>query len=232
VQKNRKAPERSSEQKTAYLKKVFSLNPVYDAAKMVELRSVYCGLSAETPTSTNPVDLDERKRRIKKRLESIRASFWNSTAPQLRKELDALHARDFPELKIGVDRLKTLTLYREDIQALAKHPLKEINLYNTFRRVVMLPPRKAAAVKQKYLRDLAHSDVKSKVEKMVKMIQKEYPQLYEIESSWFQQISRIKSRRVAESGSTNSDGFEFPIPGWMIGIVVVMIIRFLMMALR
>ena len=92
----------------------------------------------------------------------------------------------------------------------------------------MLSPRKAGEVKESYLRNFAYSESRKKVLAMIKMMRKEFPELVEIETDWFNQITRIKDRAKKSSGIANGISIELPIPGWMIGLVIFLLVRFLL----
>jgi len=233
-QKKRRVAKRDPKLTRYYLDRVLSLSPVTSAQTMVEMRWRFCGLNSKaSEPAVLMMDIGERRNRIRHQLEEIRSGFWLVNAPQLRQSLDSLKVDDLPELKAGVDRLKLLSLHREDFGSLATHKHREINLYNTFRRMVMLPPRKAGGLKERYLRSLAQAPNLKRVHQMVKMMRKEYPELFEIESDWFSQILKIKSRYVDEK-SSGGGGFDFDIgiPSWMYVVTVILIVRILAAMLR
>lgn len=226
--------KRSAKLTRQYLDKVLTLSPVVSAQQMVDLRWRFCGLNTDTSVGGSASgDIGERRKWNRKQLEKIRSEFWLMDAAQLQQALDELIVDDLPELKIGVDRLKQLCHCRDDMAALARNRKRDINLYNTFRRLVMLSPRKAGGVKEKYLRSLAYAENLPKAQRMVKMMQTEYPNLYAIESDWFTQILKIKSRRVT-NGNRAEAGFSFDIgiPSWMYVVTVMLIFRLLFSMLR
>lgn len=219
-------PKRGTAQTLQYLDDMLSMDPMIDAGAMVERRWQFCGLSKKVAAAADPESLAKLREFTEQRLETIRANFWRTPSAKLRKSLDAMQVQHFPELKAGVDRLKRLTLCHDDLQNLISHPGREMNLYNTFRRVVMLPPLKAGEVKEKYLHELGYSPALGDVKKMIKMLRSEFPALYKFESAWFVQIENVKSQSVA----TESEGvsFDFGIPGWVIWLTAIMVIRFLL----
>lgn len=210
---------------------ILSLNPTSDASLMSQMRLEYCGLKQVAPrrAAEDPVANSKRREAIEKQLESIRSQFWKLPGPKIRECLDAMHIRDFPELKAGADRLKLLSMHRESIQELGKHRKRETNLYNTFRRLVMLPPRQAGEVKERYLRAFSHSTVRNNVFFMIKMMEKEYPELYALEADWFRQITKIKKRSAPVTASDNYSSNGGAIPGWMIWVGVMILLRIILM---
>lgn len=231
---SRRIPKRDPKMTRLYLDKVLSLNPVVSAQRMVELRWRFRGLSTTTSAgSTSTEDQSDRRKKIRSKLELIRAEFWLLSDTELHQALSTLKVDDFPELKVGVDRLKLLSRHRNNMQQLANHNKREINLYNTFRRLVMLPPRKAGGVKEKYLRSLPYSPKLDRVQRMVKMMKQEYPGLYDVESDWFTQILKVKSRVVEkQSHAGGGISFDIGIPSWMYAVFIMLVFRVIFAILR
>ncbi len=226
-------PKRNNDPRRAkvYLDRVLSLNPTTSARLMVDFRWRFCGLATASGTeskSLNPDQLTSRRTAVEKQLEKVRAHFWRAAPEKLSKSLEAIKASEFADLSAGVQRLQRLLQHRDAIEKLSSHPDREVNLYNTFRRIVMLSPRKAGEVKESYLRNFAYSESRKKVLAMIKMMRKEFPELVEIETDWFNQITRIKDRAKKSSGIANGISIELPIPGWMIGLVIFLLVRFLL----
>ena len=216
-----------------YMDRVLSLDPTTNANLMVEFRWRFCELTTDRSKAggkaVDPALVAQRRQAAEVRLEKIRTHFWRASAEQLEKSLSAIQVEEFADLKAGVDRLKHLVLHRDEIERLSKHPDREVNLYNTFRRMVMLPPRKAGAVKEKYLREFAFSENRKQVLKMIKTMRSEFPQLIAIETDWFNQIGRIKNRATSSVSSfEGGGGFGFEISGWMIGVGIYVIIKMLL----
>jgi len=216
-----------------YLNEVLSMDPMSDAWRMVEKRWKFCGLSKQKATDkpADPEALRKQRRYLERQLEDFRGNFWLEPGESLRRSLDELSADPFPDLKAGVDRLKLLTLHREELQDLGQHPKREINLYNTLRRVVMLSPREAGSIKEKYLREYAYSKTPNKIRRMIKIIREEYPAIYDMESDWFQQIGRIRNR-LKEDTVSQTAGWSFELPAWMWVVLVILLGRVVLAIVR
>jgi len=217
--------------------RVLSLDPTTHASLMVDFRWKYCGMSqGTTSTGAKSLDSDQRaalRQAAEARLEKIRSHFWRASTGKLNKSLSSIQVAEFADLKAGVERLKRLVTHRDAIETLGKHPARETNLYNTFRRMVMLSPRKAGQVKERYLREFAYSDNRKKVLAMIKMMRAQFPELIKIEADWFNQITRIKNRAKSSATSFDSGGeSDFAIPGWLIGLGLLVLIRVLLIVLR
>ena len=231
-----RTPKRNTDPRRAkvYLDRVLSLDPTTNASLMVEFRWRFCELgtdrSAVGGKAVDPAQVAQRRQAAEERLEKVRAHFWRASAEQLEKSLSAIPVEEFADLKGGVDRLRGLVLCREEMERLSQHPNREINLYNNFRRIVMLSPRKAGTVKEKYLRDFAFSENRKQVLKMIKTMRSEFPELIAIEADWFNQIGRIKNRGTSGvSSAGGGGGFSLEVPGWMIGIAIYVIFKMLLL---
>jgi len=226
--------KRSPKLTRQYLDRVLPLSPVVAAQQMVDLRWRFCGFNTEAVVGGSASDdLAERRKWNRRELEKIRSAFWLLDPAQSRQALDELLVDDLPELKIGIDRLKQLSHCHADMNELARHRKRNINLYNTFRRLVMLSPRKAGSVKEKYLRSLAYAENLDKVQRMVRMMQTEFPNLYAIESDWFTQILKIKSRRGSDNGPVSGGiSVDLGIPSWMYVVTVMLIFRVIFALMR
>ena len=234
---NQTAPrikKRNAKLTRQYLDAILTLSPAVSAQQMVELRWRFCGFNTTSNSFKLAAnDIDERRKWNQNQLEQIRSGFWLMSASEVRQLLDELLVDDLPELKIGVDRLKQLSYCRDDMEVLSQDRKRDINLYNTFRRLVMLSPRKAGSVKEKYLRSLPHAKNIDRAQRMVRMMQKEYPDLYAIESDWFAQILKIKSRRETQKVRAEAGvSFDTGIPSWMYVVTAMLVIRFLFGMMR
>jgi hypothetical protein len=91
-----------------------------------------------------------------------------------------------------------------------------------------MPSQSAGELKENYLRQLAGSSHHKKARSMVAMMRKEFPNLIEIESDWFEQISRAKVKsaadKVTESGESVG-GFFGGMGAWGVIIVVWILLK-------
>ena len=214
-----------------YLYHALQLNPVTQASAIIRRRSRCLGLDNRSVENPSNQDTTAIRANLRKRIDTLRNQFWTMHGARIRQELESMPVEEFPELKMSVNRLRTMTTYRDEFQKLAAHPKKNINLLNTFKRVVMSPPVQAGQIKEKYLRNMAMDPNAERVKLMAKVIRKEFPQLYELESDWFNEIIRLKPRRI-EKESYGGGGSDFEVPGWLIVLAVLFFIRVIILILR
>ncbi len=205
----------SSKQKLKYAWRALQLNPALQADQVVRQRLIGLGLVEESTLSGGT---NEQRLQIRQQLDQLRDKFWVTDTEYLLELLDGLNVTPYPELKVGVARMRKLCRVKPLLEKLSMRKRKDVNFINTFKRIFLLPPREAGKVKERYLRKLATNPAIEMVQKTVLTIQEKYPQLYDVESDWFGQILLIKSRRVevepdeAETAvHFADDGFEIPV---------------------
>lgn len=226
--------EYTTSQKRKYLARVLAMNPVQQSAQIVALRNQMLGIqSRESAQLADGSKLAKLRSKAKQQIENIREQMWRQHPQQLAEMLKVVDIRHLPEMKSAVERLQVVIQNHNHIQGLASHPKQQINLTNTFRRVVMLPPRESGAVKEAYLRQIIESSDLPKIKKMVGMLRTEYPQLYALESGWLESIETLKARRRPKSEHARvEEGYDFSIPGWVIWIGFVILFRVISAILR
>ena len=238
-------PKRTLSQAREYLDTVLSMDPMHRSAEMVELRWNYCGFAPPKSPTAKSVDvksLREHRAAVENRLENVRVNFWTTDPKELSKILNKLDVSEFPELKSGVKRLKRILSQLNSIQSLSRHGETEINLYNTFRRIIMSPTKEAGKLKERYLRQLAGSSSQQQVRRMVKMMRTEFPDIFDIESDWFEQISRVKlkaskskpdtSERYDPYGEDRGNGLFSGIPPWAICLTLWVLFKIIIAVIR
>jgi hypothetical protein len=135
-------------------------------------------------------------------------------------------------LKAATDRLRLVATFRPEFPRLAQHRKTDLSLFRFFKTAVVLPPREAGPYKERCLQHLASSDTLKTCQKMVHMMRKEFPSLYQLESDFLGQVLKLKARRQSVEYAIASDGEGWGIPAWLIGVVVLVVIRALMAAMR
>jgi hypothetical protein len=122
--------------------------------------------------------------------------------------------------------------FRPDFPRLAQHPKTHLSLFGFFKNAVVLPPREAGAYKERCLQNLASSDALKTCQNMVRMMAKEFPELYQLESDWLGQILKLKRAKGEVFVSSSGESMGFSVPGWLIWVIVFMIIRIIVAATR
>jgi hypothetical protein len=223
-EKNKSTP--TNAKAIAYLTEVLRMNPVNSGPEIVSRRADFLNIRKQVALE-DPQAKQLRRQRTRQQIDSLREQFWSITPEQLRAQVDAIRVRDFPEMQSAVDRLRLVSAFRTEFERLALHPLTQKHLFFHFKRIMMLPPREAGSVKEAFLRNVADRGSVKEIKAMVKMMKKEFPELYRAESGWLNAVAKTKDRSVAAADTSGGVAFELPIPGWLIGVVIIVIIRIL-----
>lgn len=217
-----------------YLKQVLTLNPLAEAETILDRRHRFLGIAVRQPlTRTADEGKSSEQRAIARRvIDEVRTKFWNMPLESLRSQLDAVDFRPFPELKMAADRLRLVATFRPDFPRLAQHPKTHLSLFGFFKNAVVLPPREAGAYKERCLQNLSASDALKVCQKMVRMMQKEFPDLYQLEPDWLGQVLKLKRARGDVYVRSGGESIGFSVPGWLIWVIACIIIRIIMAAAR
>lgn len=220
-----------NEKKIEYLQRALSLNPLNNAGEIITQRAYLLGL--RKPEKFVSEEVKQRRRvRSREQIDELRKGFWTKPPAVLNKEVHGINVRDFPELQPAVNRIKLVSTFRVEFERLANHPDKHDNLFLALKRVIMVAPREAGKLKESYLRKVADGKDLKKIQKMVAVLKKEFPNIYNIERDWLLAVSKVKGRYVAPESQNAGSSFEFEMPGWLIGILIFFGIRILLVVMR
>ena len=219
--------EYSLNQKRKYLAQVLAMNPARQSAQIIAMRNQLLGIQTQEAVQlADGSKLASLRERVKQQIENIREQMWRQHPQQLARMLKSINVSQLPELKSAIHRLQKVIQNHHHIRALSSHPDQNINLTNTFRRVVMLPPRDSGILKEAYLRQIIESRELPQIKKMADMLQVEFPQLYALESDWLESIQTLKARRKPTSQNASAeDAYDYTVPGWLIWIGFVVLFR-------
>lgn len=224
--KNRPAP-------ADYLAQALRMNPLEQAADVIRLRNRFLGV-ADASSATRGPDPQDLRGKMARRIEAIREHFWTVDLKRLRRELASLKVDALPDLRMAADRLQAVMEFRSEFPRLAGHPNVELELFNDYKRAVTLTRREAAAIKTAVLDRLRSRDRIKRYQKMVRMMRREFPELYELEEDWLQQILKARprpsSRREARADAEISSGSEVSswIGSWVFWLVAIVVLRLLL----
>lgn len=228
--------EYTASQKRKYLARVLRLNPVHQSTKIIQLRNQLLG---KTPAveAFDQEKIAARRDRAVQQIEEIRNQMWRQHPKRLTEMLGSIDIRQLPELKSAIEKLRLVIRNHAAITKLTRHPDQHINLTNTLKRVVMLPPRDSGSVKESYLRQIIESPDLKDIQKNVDLLQQKFPHIYAMESDWFESIQSLKRRKTyrqneRQDNSYESAGSDFEIPGWLIWVFFVIVFRVAAMFLR
>jgi hypothetical protein len=217
-----------------YLKQVLTLNPLAEAETILDHRHRLLGTATRQPPTraADGVKSSEQREIALRVIDDVRAKFWSLPLESLRSQLDAVDFRPFPELKMAADRLRLVATFRPDFPRLAQHPKTHLSLFGFFKNAIVLPPREAGAYKERCLQNLSNSDALKICKKMVRTMQKDFPDLYQLEPDWLGQILKLKRAHGDVYIRSSGDSIGFSVPGWLIWVIVCIVIRIIMAAAR
>ena len=219
----------SDQAKTAYLKRAFALNPVWQASDVMELRSR--ALKRKRLNKAKDVARDKNsqsREAARNQITRMQKQFWKLPMDDLRRQLEAMSAQSLPEFTPVINRLKTTAMARGEFPRLAQETWMDNDLFNAFKAAVVLPPTEASMHRERFTSRIRNKQHLKAVKTSVKQLQLKYPILYTLERDWFQTLmkQRMQSSRGGEGG-----GFSLPEMEWPIVIGVVIIVRILVRAI-
>ncbi len=187
--------EFTASQKRKYLAKVLRMNPLTESEKIISFRATILGKSTPDKVQANDAaQIQHLRLSATGKIDELRKRFWVTPQQTLLDELRQIDVSQLPDLQPTVARLQIIAQLIPQFQSLVQHPETRINLVNTIKRMIMLPPREAGAIKAAYLRKAAYASALPIVQKMIFMMHREFPQIYNLEPDWFYEISKLKPR--------------------------------------
>lgn len=186
--------EFTASQKRKYLARVLRMNPLVESEKIIEFRATLLGIAKPKDVVNDAAELQKSRAIATQKIEELRKRFWVTPQISLIEELKQIEVGQLPDLQPTVSRLLTIAELIPLFQKLAQHPDTRINLVNTIKRLIMLPPKEAGAIKAAYLRKAAYASALPIVKKMVHMMYREFPDIYNLEPDWFFEISKLAPR--------------------------------------
>lgn len=218
----------------SYLRRVLRLNPLVAPQAVLDTRREALGLKpvrgARPQVVANPRTQAQRQKVIAY-VAKMQDDFWTLPLEQLRKSIDAIDVREFPELRPTVARMRMVAACRSEIPKLTTLPNADIGLVHAFKSAVVQPAKDAGPIRERFLQSVRDVGRWKKIRNMVKAIRKQYPAIYQLERDWFETILKLKKPvAVSHSGEEAYGGgeFEFEIPWRLLIIGGIVIIRILM----
>ncbi|MCA9128101.1 MAG: hypothetical protein KDB22_13495 [Planctomycetales bacterium] len=215
-----------------YLQRAFSMNPVWQAANLIDLRS-RAVRSQRLDAQQADVDLERVARlrqRARKQISQIQTEFWKQPLDQLLKQVDSVGVDQLPELLPTLNRLRNAARCRADFPKMAQAPWMDMQLFNAFKEAVVLPPSEAGQVKERFLSRIRSRAKLKRIQKAAAMMATEFPVLYAMEQDWFTTLKKTKLRQSSDeySGSTFESSFDWAELSWPTWIVIMIVIRALL----
>jgi hypothetical protein len=193
------------ERAVQYIEQTLRLNPLNDGATIIRRRSRMLGLEAAPPKSgvvpsaVAVRDLTAERQNLLAKVEEIRGRFWTTPLPTLKASLAALSAGDFPDIQSVVKRLSVVASHRDQIPRLTSDKAFDGDFFKVFKEVLVAAPRDSAIVKERTLAAFGDRKLRKRGTRMIGLIEREMPYLYELESQWMTSLVKQRNRKVPSS---------------------------------
>lgn len=213
-----------------YAQAMLRLSPYHSAQQIVEQRALYLGLDRQA--STNPeadAALPRRRQTAEAELTRIRSDFWNSPLPQIQSRLAELKLEGMPDLAAAAQRLALAAEVRPEFERLFAEPNVNKQFVDALRQIVVLPPAAARHAKDQQENEPWRWRKGPSARKTMRFIDRNYPQIYQLEREWFDHIASarrvVRASRsaspVKDQGESNSHW------RWMLWLLVIILLKML-----
>ena len=200
---------RESEQD--YLNRLLQMNPLGCTEEILARRHHYLNSQAVEYPFLADVDLNfiDRKQRARKKLETIRRNFWQVNAQTLLTQLDKLDVHEFPELGFSVSRLQQVARLKGEFARLQQHHACFEEFYEQFTQLVVASPEEAERLRTRNGEstsiELADLDLNTPrdYQRIAEVVQKQFPELYELEKYWLNQVAVSGRERSSINRTVN-----------------------------
>jgi hypothetical protein len=213
-----------------YVERALLQNPLEDSAAIIRRRSRLLGLEAAVARSTEVAGAGNpavERQAVLKRIEAIRSTFWSASLPELRASLAELKDQPLPDIQSTVKRLRTVASHRDQIPRLISHKAFDGDFLSVFKQVLIAAPRDSAIVKERTLAAFADRKLRRRGSKMIRLIERELPYLYELESQWMRSLVAARGKptvKAQQDAFVDASSSSFSIPWWA-WFVALMVIR-------
>jgi hypothetical protein len=237
--------EAAYERAVQYLEQTLRLNPLNDGAMIIRRRSRLLGLEAPAAKSAvgnaggaggargapmagsaiaAPVmDVAAARQKQLARIEDIRGRFWTTPLPMLKTSLEKMSSNEFPDIQSVVKRLSVVASHRDQIPRLTSDKAFDGDFFKVFKEVLVASPRDSAIAKERTLAAFGDAKLRKRGTKMIGLIERELPYLYELESQWMKSLVNQRNRKKVSADdqyvvAPSSEGFS--IPWWAIFVAI------------
>jgi hypothetical protein len=214
----------------AYLVEALQSNPMEQGAAIIDRRSRLLGLQqVRSPGAETYGALGQRQRRqaTLRRLEQVRANFWVMPLDALQRELAELKS-EFPDLRAAVDRLNVVAAQRAELPKIVDHRHFDSHFFSVFKEVLVSPPKEVALAKERLLVAFANSKNRRRGTKMIRLVKRQLPAVYELEATWMELLvkQRPRYKKVEYASRINQSGGDFAFGGttWFVMVLIAVVI--------
>ncbi|MCA9234208.1 MAG: hypothetical protein KDA44_01970 [Planctomycetales bacterium] len=221
------APRRRGQ--AEYLVRMLQLHPAAASDEIIAIRSRALGLTPKSQPATRAGD-DPATRRAAalEKLQQIRQKCWSAPPEQLVAQLDALRADDLPDVRAASHRLRVLARNRRHLPRLVEQKGFDGEFFVALKQVLAGSPRETNVTREQMVARFRSGDLRKRGRRMIALLKRETPELYELESAWFESLLRQKksnaSRAERKSDVVVADTSSGDIPWWVwwVGISVIL----------
>lgn len=187
-----------------YMARLLQLNPLQAGDEIIAVRSEALGLAKKVKVSeAMPAEAQRADRRaLLDNLESLRAQFWTLPIEQLWQRVNSLSGEGFADVEAAIARLRVVADYRPRFVALVQKSEFDGELFSSLKEVLTRSPRDTAVLREQVLAKFRVRERRGRGRKMVELLQREMPAIYELEADWFNTLYRQKAQAAVPVNSS------------------------------
>ena len=166
-----------------YVLSLGRLDPGTDIDYIIVLRNERLAPGTTPSVPSNPTTTEERRRKSVQQMMSLREEFWSLDDDSVRRRIEDIDTREFPDLALFCRALKSAVLRRGAFDRLKQHPYCFPMFLDLLKEIAIALPIKAARLREK-LRVFAaagagYPDRRSPREfrRLARAIEREFPEI-------------------------------------------------------
>jgi hypothetical protein len=139
-------------------------------------------------------------------LAEIRSGFWISPLPQIQSRLAALKLEGMPDLAASATRMARAAEVRPEFERLDGERKINKQFVDALRQIVILAPAAAGQRKDQQEHEPWRWRKGLSAKKTVRFINRNYPQIYQLEREWFDHIASPNRIVLASRSASPATG--------------------------
>jgi hypothetical protein len=213
-----------------YMVRLLQMNPVQQCDEIISARSSELGQPNKAESARlEAVKAKSDRQSALARLDELRADFWSLPLDALQDRLTQLDTHGYADVAAAVARLRMVAAHREEFPKLSAKLGMDRYFADSLKDILTKPPREVATLREHELASLNDKAQRKLARRFVKLVKRQMPAIYNLESDWLESIYRqkahgrtlVKSRGAAPALSGLGGRRSY----WWLGIVIVAIIR-------
>jgi hypothetical protein len=205
-----------------YAQALLRLNPYNSAQQIVEQRARYLGIEKQAFTKPD-AELPRRRQTAEAALAEIRAEFWISPLPQIQSRLAALKLEGMPDLAASATRMARAAEVRPELERLYAERKTNKPFVDALRQILVLPPAAAGQRKDQQEDELSRRRRRRSAKKTVRLINRNYPQIFQLEREWFNHIASASRSAGPVKDSSASNRLWL----WLLAVLISFLLKML-----